>query len=107
MFLNLNPAQVEKKEEPVKSEKDEEHEMIKKILLMPVDELDLSVRSQNCLRSANIKTIADLVSKNEGEMLHYRNFGRKSLAELGELIENFNLNFGMDVDKYLKEEPVN
>ncbi|MBL0108227.1 MAG: DNA-directed RNA polymerase subunit alpha [Ignavibacteria bacterium] len=107
LFLNLNPAQVEKKEEPVKSERDEEHEMIKKILLMPVDELDLSVRSQNCLRSANIKTIADLVSKNEGEMLHYRNFGRKSLAELGELIENFNLNFGMDVDKYLKEEPVN
>lgn len=107
LFLNLNPEQVEKKEEPVKNEKDEEHEMVKKILLMPVDELDLSVRSQNCLRSANIKTIADLVSKNEGEMLHYRNFGRKSLAELGELIENFGLNFGMDVDKYLKEEPVN
>lgn len=107
LFLNLNPQQVEKKEEPVKTEKDEEHEMVKKILLMPVDELDLSVRSQNCLRSANIKTIADLVSKNEGEMLHYRNFGRKSLAELGELIENFGLVFGMDVDKYLKEEPAN
>jgi len=107
LFLNLNPEQVEKKEEPVKTEKDEEHEMVKKILLMPVDELDLSVRSQNCLRSANIKTIADLVSKNEGEMLHYRNFGRKSLAELGELIENFGLVFGMDVDKYLKEEPAN
>jgi len=107
LFLNLNPQQVEKKEEPIKTEKDEEHEVIKKILLMPVDELDLSVRSQNCLRSANIKTIADLVSKNEGEMLHYRNFGRKSLAELGELIENFGLVFGMDVDKYLKEEPAN
>lgn len=107
LFLNLNPEQVQKKEEPVKTEKDEEHEMIRKILIMPVDELDLSVRSQNCLRSANIKTIADLVSKNEGEMLHYRNFGRKSLAELGELIENFGLTFGMDVDKYLKEEPVN
>lgn len=107
LFLNLNPQQEEKKEEPVKTEKDEEHEMVKKILLMPVDELDLSVRSQNCLRSANIKTIADLVSKNEGEMLHYRNFGRKSLAELGELIENFGLVFGMDVDKYLKEEPAN
>ncbi len=106
LFLNLNPQHVEKKEEPVKNEKDEEHEMIRKILIMPVDELDLSVRSQNCLRSANIKTIADLVGKNEGEMLHYRNFGRKSLAELGELIENFGLTFGMDVDKYLKEEPV-
>ncbi len=107
LFLNLNPQQIEKAEEPVKTEKDEEHEMIRKILIMPVDELDLSVRSQNCLRSANIKTIADLVGKNEGEMLHYRNFGRKSLAELGELIENFGLTFGMDVDKYLKEEPVN
>jgi len=106
LFLNLNPQHIEKKEEPVKNEKDEEHEMIRKILIMPVDELDLSVRSQNCLRSANIKTIADLVGKNEGEMLHYRNFGRKSLAELGELIENFGLTFGMDVDKYLKEEPV-
>jgi len=106
LFLNLNPQHVEKKEDPVKTEKDEEHEMVRKILIMPVDELDLSVRSQNCLRSANIKTIADLVSKNEGEMLHYRNFGRKSLAELGELIENFGLTFGMDVDKYLKEEPV-
>jgi len=104
MFLNLNPENVKKMEEPVRTEKDEEHEMIKKILLMPVDELDLSVRSQNCLRSANIKTISDLVSKNEGEMLHFRNFGRKSLAELGELIENFGLTFGMDVDKYLKEE---
>lgn len=106
LFLNLNPKQIEKIEDPVKTEKDEEHEMIRKILIMPVDELDLSVRSQNCLRSANIKTIADLVGKNEGEMLHYRNFGRKSLAELGELIENFGLTFGMDVNKYLKEEPV-
>ena len=94
------------REEPVTQERDEQFERVKKILLMPVDELDLSVRSQNCLRSANIKTISDLVSKNESEMLHYRNFGRKSLAELGELIDNFGLTFGMDVDKYLKEEPV-
>lgn len=102
LFVGLQPDTVEP--EPVKEEKDEQDEMVKKILLMPVDELDLSVRSQNCLRSANIKTIADLVRKNESEMLHYRNFGRKSLAELGELIESFNLHFGMDVDKYLNEE---
>jgi DNA-directed RNA polymerase subunit alpha len=102
LFVGLQPDTVEP--EPVKEEKDEQDEMVKKILLMPVDELDLSVRSQNCLRSANIKTIADLVRKNESEMLHYRNFGRKSLAELGELIESFNLHFGMDVDKYIKEE---
>ena len=80
LFLNLNPQHVEKKEEPVKNEKDEEHEMIRKILIMPVDELDLSVRSQNCLRSANIKTIADLVGKNEGEMLH--NYLLKLISDL-------------------------
>lgn len=102
MFIDLKPEAIEV--EPVKEEKDEQFENMKKILLMPVDELDLSVRSQNCLRSANIKTIGDLVRKNESEMLHYRNFGRKSLAELGELIESFNLNFGMDVDKYISEE---
>jgi DNA-directed RNA polymerase subunit alpha len=105
LFLNLGPDVEEK--EPVKEEKDEQFEMTKKILLMPVDELDLSVRSQNCLRSANIKIIADLVNKNESEMLHYRNFGRKSLAELGELIEGFGLSFGMDVDKYIKDESNN
>ena len=106
LFLNLNPEQVQMREEPVVQERDEQFERVRKILLMPVDELDLSVRSQNCLRSANIKTISDLVSKNESEMLHYRNFGRKSLAELGELIDNFGLTFGMDVNKYLKEETV-
>ena len=105
LFLNLSPEVEEK--EPEKEEEDEQFEMTKKILLMPVDELDLSVRSQNCLRSANIKIIADLVSKNESEMLHYRNFGRKSLAELGELMEGFGLSFGMDVDKYIEEESNN
>jgi len=102
LFLDLKPYMQDSV--PVEEEKNEEFEMVKKVLLMPVDELDISVRSQNCLRSANIKTIADLVSKNESEMLHYRNFGRKSLAELGELIESYNLNFGMDISKYLKDE---
>jgi DNA-directed RNA polymerase subunit alpha len=102
LFLDLKPDMQEAA--PVEEEKNEEFEMTKKVLLMPVDELDLSVRSQNCLRSANIKTIADLVSKNESEMLHYRNFGRKSLAELGELIESYGLTFGMDVTKYINEE---
>jgi DNA-directed RNA polymerase subunit alpha len=102
LILDLRPELEEKKIET--DEKDEQFEMVKKILLTPVDELDLSVRSQNCLRSAEIKTIADLVSKNESEMLHFRNFGRKSLAELTELIEDFGLTFGMDVGKYLNDE---
>lgn len=102
LFLNLSPeAEIKEIEEEVK---DEQFENTRKILLTPVDELDLSVRSQNCLRSANIKNIADLVGKQESDMLHYRNFGRKSLAELGDLIDSFGLTFGMDVDKYIGEE---
>ena len=102
LFLNLSPeAEIKEIEEEVK---DEQFENTRKILLTPVDELDLSVRSQNCLRSANIKNIADLVGKQESDMLHYRNFGRKSLAELGDLIESFGLTFGMDVDKFIGEE---
>lgn len=101
-FLDLGPETEDKAVE--QDQEDEQFEKIRKILLTPVDELDLSVRSQNCLRSAEIKTIADLVSKNESEMLHFRNFGRKSLAELGELIDSFGLNFGMDIAKYLADE---
>lgn len=85
-------------------EKDSEFARIRKILQMNVDELELSVRSHNCLRAANIKTIADLVRRDEPELLKFRNFGRKSLAELSEIIEQFGLTFGMDVDKYLVEE---
>jgi DNA-directed RNA polymerase subunit alpha len=74
-----------------------------KVLKMSVDELELSVRSHNCLRSANIKRLADLVRRSESELLKFRNFGRKSLAELSEIVDQHGLTFGMDVDKYLKE----
>lgn len=84
-------------------EKDSEFARIRKILQMPVDELELSVRSHNCLRAANIRTIADLVRLEEPELLKFRNFGRKSLAELSEIIQQFGLHFGMDVDKYLRD----
>ncbi len=83
------------------SEKDSEMSRIRKILEMSVDELELSVRSHNCLRAANIRTIADLVRRDEPELLKFRNFGRKSLAELSEIIDQFGLTFGMDVEKYL------
>jgi DNA-directed RNA polymerase subunit alpha len=85
------------------SAQDAEFARIRKVLLTPVDELELSVRSHNCLRAANIKTIADLVRRDESELLKFRNFGRKSLAELAEIIEAEKLTFGMDVAKYLKE----
>ena len=91
--------------EDVDSEKPEDDEMarVRKILLTPVDELELSVRSHNCLKAANIKTLADLVRREEGEMLKFRNFGRKSLSELHEIVDEFGLTFGMDVEKYIKE----
>lgn len=84
-----------------------EEELIEK-LKMPVSELELSVRSANCLREANIKMIFDLVKKSEAEMLKYRNFGKKSLTEIAAMLKDMDLSFGMKFDKEvlkrLKEE---
>lgn len=82
---------------------DTESERIRSILNTSVDTLHLSVRSQNCLRAANIKTLGELVRKDERELLTFRNFGRKSLDELGRIVEQLGLSFGMDVDKYIGE----
>lgn len=101
LFINFD---IEQEEEQTVSQKDSEFERIKKILTTSVDDLELSVRSHNCLKAANIKMLADLVRRDEAEMLKFRNFGRKSLAELMEIVEGFGLEFGMDVEKYLKEE---
>lgn len=101
LFINFD---VEQEEEQSVSQKDSEVERIRKVLLTSVDDLELSVRSHNCLKAANIKTLADLVRKDEQEMLKFRNFGRKSLSELTEIVENLGLDFGMDVDKYLKDD---
>ena len=73
------------------------------LLRMRVDELELSVRSSNCLRMANIHTIADLVRNKEQDMLKYKNFGRKSLVELNEVLTSMGLSFGMNIDDYLKD----
>lgn len=85
-----------------KKEVDAEVQRIRELLAQPVDELDLSVRAQNCLKAANIRTIGDLVRRQESEMLKFRNFGRKSLQELIAVLEERGLHFGMDVDKYLE-----
>jgi len=67
-------------------------------LRLPISELELSVRSSNCLREANIKTIADLVVKTESDMLALKNFGKKSLNEIKTLLNNMGLSFGMQID---------
>jgi len=69
-----------------------------------VEELELSVRSSNCLRAAEIKSIGDLVQKSESEMLKYRNFGRKSLKEIQDLLAEMGLSFGMDVTPYYQHK---
>jgi len=101
LFINID---VEQEEDKVESEKDAETERVRKILTTSVDDLELSVRSHNCLKAANIKTLGDLVKRDENEMLKFRNFGRKSLAELIDIVDNYGLEFGMDVDKYLNEK---
>lgn len=100
LFINFG---AEPEAEKTETEQEAESGRIRKILKMSVDELELSVRSHNCLRSANIKTLADLVRRNESELLKFRNFGRKSLAELSAIVDEYKLTFGMDVDKYLKD----
>jgi len=99
LFLSFS-VDMEGKDELL--ERDSEFLRIRKILMMPVDELELSVRAHNCLKAANIHTIADLVKRDEAQLLKFKNFGRKSLAELSEIIEQFGLKFGMDVDKYIQ-----
>jgi len=75
----------------------QEAELYKK-LAQPVSELELSVRSANCLNEARIKTIGDLVARSEAEMLKYRNFGKKSLTEISHILKEMGLYFGMQID---------
>lgn len=102
VFMNLGQIPEELEEEEAMSP--EEVQIYEKLRL-PISELELSVRSSNCLREANIKTIADLVRKSESELLGLRNFGKKSLTEVKELIVGMGLNLGMQIDdKKLKKE---
>jgi DNA-directed RNA polymerase subunit alpha len=91
--------------QPTEEEKevDAEVQRIRELLAQSVDELDLSVRAHNCLKAANIRSIGDLVRREESEMLKFRNFGRKSLQELIQVLEERGLSFGMEVTKYLEE----
>ncbi|MDB4125887.1 DNA-directed RNA polymerase subunit alpha [Candidatus Marinimicrobia bacterium] len=77
---------------------------LKGILSKSIDEMELSVRSHNCLQAAGIYEISELVSKDEGEMLKYKNFGRKSLTELCEKLSDLGLRFGMDIKELMETE---
>lgn len=87
---------------PEEEEEDEEisaeEQALYDKLRLPISELELSVRSANCLKDANIKTIAELVKKTESELLTFRNFGKKSLTEINDLLKVMGLNLGIKVD---------
>jgi len=105
LLINFDEAPLDEAESSV----DEGTEKLSEQLRRSVDELELSVRSANCLKAGNIDTLYDLVSRSESEMLKFRNFGRKSLNEIGELLEGMGLRFGMsfeeDVVRLVKGEP--
>lgn len=83
---------------------DEEMLHMRKLLKTNLTDLDLSVRAYNCLKAADIKTLGDLASLDISDMMKFRNFGKKSLAELEQLMTEKNLNFGMDLSKYKLDE---
>jgi len=95
IFVGFGKLPEEIVEEEVSKEEKEMHDKLN----MPISELELSVRSSNCLREARIKTIGDLVTKTEMEMLKYRNFGKKSLTEITKILLGMGIHLGMKVDK--------
>ena len=91
-------------EEPVVAET-EETQGLDLILNKSIDELDLSVRSANCLQNANIRLIGELVQRTESEMLKTKNFGRKSLNEIKDKLIQLGLGLGMSIDQSLLDPP--
>ena len=81
-------------------EMDETSLHMRQLLKTKLVDMDLSVRALNCLKAADIETLGDLVSYNKNDLLKFRNFGKKSLTELEDLVENKGLSFGMNVSKY-------
>ena len=94
----------EEEEEELEEELTEEERKRLEYLSMPVSDLELSVRSSNCLQAAEINTIRDLVQKTEQEMLRYRNFGKKSLDEIKEILAEMSLSFGVKLEDEKKNE---
>ncbi|MFP4382834.1 MAG: DNA-directed RNA polymerase subunit alpha [Spirochaetia bacterium] len=98
IFINFDEDQVISDEDV-----DEDEERIRKLLETPVEELELSVRSSNCLKNANIKNIGDLTSRTEDDIAKTRNFGKKSLLEIKDKLKEWNLSLGMTDYSALKD----
>jgi DNA-directed RNA polymerase subunit alpha len=99
IFINIEEEE-EEGEAPAMEVSDEEKSILWDKLAKSVDEMELSVRSYNCLKNANIRTIGELVQKSEAEMLKTKNFGRKSLNEIKEILGGMGLSLGMKLDDW-------
>ena len=100
MLFSDERITIEIEEKPVTDEFDEELLRMRQLLKTRLIDMDLSVRALNCLKAAEVDTLGDLVKYTKNDLLKFRNFGKKSLTELDELLAKLNLNFGMDIVKY-------
>ena len=104
MLFSDEKITLDSEEGSTNEEFDEEILHMRQLLKTKLVDLDLSVRALNCLKAAEVETLGDLVKFNKNDLLKFRNFGKKSLTELDELLEGMNLSFGMDVSKYKLEK---
>ncbi len=100
MLFSNEKITVDQEEKATSEEFDENSLHMRQLLKTKLVDLDLSVRALNCLKAADVETLADLVALNKHDLLKFRNFGKKSLTELEELIKSKNLSFGMNLSKY-------
>ena len=100
LFTDDKKISLESTVEPDSKELDEESLRMRHLLLTKLSDMGLSVRAYNCLKAADIDTFADLVSYSRNELMKFRNFGKKSLNEIDQIVEKMKLQFGMDVTKF-------
>jgi len=100
MLFSDEKITLEREEKNVTEEFDENSLHVRQLLKTKLVDMDLSVRALNCLKAADVETLGDLVAFNKNDLLKFRNFGKKSLTELEELVKSKNLEFGMNVSKY-------
>ena len=100
MLFSDEKITIEDKSETDNEEFDEEVLHMRQLLKTKLTDMNLSVRALNCLKAADVETLGELVQYNKNDLLKFRNFGKKSLTELDDLLESLNLSFGTDISKY-------
>ncbi len=104
MLFSDEKIAVESADADGNEEFDEEVLHMRQLLKSKLSDMDLSVRALNCLKAADVESLGELVKYNKNDLLKFRNFGKKSLTELDELLDSLNLSFGMDISKYKLEK---